>query len=80
MILQLNMSHPIGIISVSLFHDDGTISKSCKSDLVKQMYLLSSLYTILIDQNIIKDAMAVLQCNDMMKYKTLGDLAADYCI
>ena len=27
-----------------------------------------------------KDAMAVVQCNDMKKYKTLGDLAADYYI
>ena len=37
------------VLLVSPFHDDGTMTKSCKSDLMKQMCLLSSLYLILID-------------------------------
>jgi hypothetical protein len=30
------LSHPLGPIPVSMFHEDGTMRKSCKSDLVKQ--------------------------------------------
>jgi hypothetical protein len=30
------LSHPVGPIPVSMFHEDCTIRKSCKSDLVKQ--------------------------------------------
>ena len=30
------LSHPEGPIPVSMFHEDGTMRKSCKSDLVKQ--------------------------------------------
>jgi hypothetical protein len=30
------LSHPVGPISVSMFHEDGTTRKSCKSNLVKQ--------------------------------------------
>ena len=30
------LSHPIGPIPVSMFHEDDTMRKSCKSDLVKQ--------------------------------------------
>ena len=30
------LSHPVGPIPVSMFHEDGTMRKSCKSDLVKQ--------------------------------------------
>jgi hypothetical protein len=29
-------SHPVGPIPVSMFHEDGTTRKSCKSNLVKQ--------------------------------------------
>jgi hypothetical protein len=30
------LSHPVGPIPVSMFHEDGTMRTSCKSDLVKQ--------------------------------------------
>jgi hypothetical protein len=30
------LSHPVGPIPVSMFHEDGIMRKSCKSDLVKQ--------------------------------------------
>jgi hypothetical protein len=30
------LSHPVGPIPMSMFHKDGTMRKSCKSDLVKQ--------------------------------------------
>jgi hypothetical protein len=30
------LSHPVGPIPVSMFHEDGTMRKSCKSNLVKQ--------------------------------------------
>jgi hypothetical protein len=30
------LSHPVGPIPVSMFHEDDTMRKSCKSDLVKQ--------------------------------------------
>jgi hypothetical protein len=31
------LSHPVGPIPVSMFHEDGTMRKTCKSDLVKQV-------------------------------------------
>jgi hypothetical protein len=77
------LSHPIGLIPVSLFHDDGTMRKSCKSDLVKRFE--SDVASVLslpdFDRSVttyIRDAMAVVQCTDVKKYKTFGDLAADY--
>jgi hypothetical protein len=30
------LSHPVGPIPVSMFHENGTMRKYCKSDLVKQ--------------------------------------------
>ena len=77
------LSHPIGPIPVSLFHDDGTMRKSCKSDLVKQFESdVSSVLSLPdFDRSVttyIRDAMAVVQCTDVKKYKTFGDLAADY--
>ena len=77
------LSHPIGPIPVSPFHDDGTMRKSCKSDLVKQFESDVSSVLSLPDfgrsvTTYIRDAMAVVQCTDVKKYKTFGDLAADY--
>ena len=34
--IDIILSHPAGPIPVSMFHEDGTMRKSCKSDLVKK--------------------------------------------
>ena len=77
------LSHPVGPIPVSLFHDDGTMRKSCKSDLVKQFEseVACALSLPSFDPSLttyIRDGMALVQCFDVKKSKTFGDLAADY--
>ena len=77
-------SHPLGPIPVSMFHEDGSMRKSCKSDLVKQfeneIFLVLSLPNF--DPSLttyIRDGMALVQYMDAKKHSTFGDLATDYC-
>jgi hypothetical protein len=68
-----------------MFHEDGTMRKSCKSDLVKQFENEVSPVLSLPDFDpslitYIRDSMALVQCMDAKKHKTFGDLATDYCI
>jgi hypothetical protein len=67
-----------------MFHEDGTMRKSCKSDLVKQFENEVSPVLSLPDfdpslTTYIRDSMALVQCMDAKKHKTFGDLATDYC-
>jgi hypothetical protein len=78
------LSHPVGPIPVSMFHEDGTRRKSCKSDLVKQFENEVSPVLSLTDLDpslttYIRDNMALVQCMDAKKHRTFGDLATDYC-
>ena len=78
------LSHPVGPIPVSMFHEDGTMRKSCKSDLVKQFENEVSPVLSLPDfdpslTTYIRDGMALVQCMDAKKHRTFGDLATDYC-
>ena len=78
------LSHPVGPIPVSRFHEDGTMRKSCKSDLVKQFENEVSHVLSLPDfdpslTTYIRDSMALVQCMDAKKHRTFGDLATDYC-
>ncbi len=78
------LSHPVGPIPVSMFHEDGTMRKSCKSDLVKQFENEVSPVLSLPDfdpslTTYIRDSMALVQCMDAKKHRTFGDLATDYC-
>ena len=65
-------------------HEDGTMRKSCKSDLVKQFE--NKVFPVLslpdFDPSLttyIRDGMALVQCMDAKKHRTFGDLATDYC-
>ena len=78
------LSHHVGPIPVSMFHEDGTMRKSCKSDLVQQFENEVSPVLSLPDfdpslTNYIRDGMALIQSMDAKKHRTFGDLAIDYC-
>jgi hypothetical protein len=78
------LSHPVGPIPVSMFHEDDTMRKSCKSDLVKQFENEVSPVLSLPDfdpslTTYIRDGMALVQCMDAKKHRTFGDLATNYC-
>jgi hypothetical protein len=60
-------SHPVGPIPVSMFHEDGTMRKFCKSDLVQQFEKEVSPVLSLPDfdpslTTYIRDGMALVQC------------------
>ena len=78
------LSHPVGPIPVSMFHEDGTMRKSCKSDVEKQFENEDSPVLSLPDfdpslTTYIGDGMALVQCMDAKKHRTFGDLDTDYC-
>jgi hypothetical protein len=78
------LSHPVGPIPVSMFHEDGTTRKTCKSNLVKQFENEVSPVLSLPDVDpslttYIRDSMALVQCMDAKKHITFGDLPTDYC-
>jgi hypothetical protein len=80
------LSHHVGPIPVSRFHEDGTgtMRKSYESDLVKQFENEISPVLSLPDfdpslTTYIRDSMALVQCMDAKRHKTFGDFATDYC-
>ena len=67
-----------------MFHEDGTMRKSCKSDLVQQFENEVSPVLSLSDfdpslTTYIRDGMALVQCMDATKHRNFGDLATNYC-
>ena len=67
-----------------MFYEDGTMRKSCKSDLVQQFENEVSPVLSLSDfdpslTTYIRDGMALVQCMDAKKHRTFGDIATDYC-
>ena len=67
-----------------MFHEDGTMRKSCKSDVEKQFENEVSPVLSLPDfdpslTTYIRDSMALVQCMDATKHRTFGDFATDYC-
>ena len=67
-----------------MFHEDGTMRKSCKSDLVKQFENEVSPVLSLPDfdtslTTYTRDGMALVQCMDAKKHTTFGDLTTNYC-
>ena len=78
------LSLPVGPIPVSMFHEDGTMRKSCKPDLVQQFENEVSPVLSLPDfdpslTTYIRDGMALAQCMDAKKHRTFGDFDTDYC-
>jgi hypothetical protein len=66
-----------------MFHEDGTMRKFCKSDLVQQFEKEVSPVLSLPDfdpslTTYIRDGMALVQCMDAKKHRTFGDLGYDF--
>jgi hypothetical protein len=77
------LSYPIGPIPTAIFHDDGTMRKTCKADLahlLEQDVLVSSTLPIfdISKTTYIRDGMALLQSVDAKKYRNFGELAMDF--
>lgn len=80
------LSYPIGPIPVALFHEDGTMRKTCKSDLLHQLESEVS-KNIIYDQLepfersstvLIRDGMALLQSVNIKTFRTFGEFVLGY--
>ena len=74
------LSYPIGPIPTAIFHDDGTMRKTCKVDLAHQLeqdVLVSPALPIfdISKTTYIRDGMALLQSVDTNKDRNCGELA-----
>ena len=77
------LSYPVGPIPTSLFHDDGSMRKTCKADLLHQLEQeVSSVQSLPIfdvsTTTYIRDGMALVQSLNAKRYSTFGDLAMDF--
>ena len=75
------MSFPIGHIPTSLFHDDGSMRKTCKADLAHQLEAEATSTPLLgpFDKSLsvlIRDGMALIQSLNVQRLKTVGDLTS----
>ncbi|VDI34285.1 Hypothetical predicted protein [Mytilus galloprovincialis] len=81
--LQKIMEHPIGPVPTSIFHDDGSMRKSVKAELLHKLEETASSVPVLPDFDksktvFIRDGMAIVQTFHVKKSSTFGDLANDY--
>ncbi|KAK3108281.1 hypothetical protein FSP39_004793 [Pinctada imbricata] len=80
--LETVLSYPIGPVPISLFHEDGWIRKTNKSELATQLEThVKREHTLTTFEGptiLLRDAMGIAQCMDGKKYKTFGDLAMGY--
>lgn len=77
------LAYPIGSIPSALFHDDGTMRKCCKSDIIHLLEeeICSSFNLPSYDTAntvLIRDGMGIIQCMDVKKCNTFGDLLRNY--
>ena len=77
------LSYPIGPIPTSMFHDDGTMRKTCKADLahiLEQDVVVCQILSIfdISRTTHIRDGMALLQSINAKRFKTFGELALDF--
>ena len=77
------LSYPIGPIPTSMFHDDGTMRKTCKADLahiLEQDVVVCQILPIfdISRTTHIRDGMALLQSINAKRFKTFGELALDF--
>ena len=83
MTVEKVLSYPVGPIPTSLFHDDGSMRKTCKADLLHQLEQeVSSVQSLPIfdvsTTTYIRDGMALVQSLNAKRYSTFGDLAMDF--
>ena len=74
------LSYPIGPIPTAIFHDDGTMRKTCKEylpHLLEQDVLVSPTLPIfdISRTTYIRDGMTLLQSVDANKYRNCGEFA-----
>jgi hypothetical protein len=77
------LAYPVGPIPTAIFHDDGSMRKCCKSDLIHLLEKEISTSFILpsYDKNkstLIRDGMGIIQSLNAKRYNTFGELAKDY--
>jgi len=77
------LAYPVGPIPPALFHDDGTMRKCCKSDMIHLLedgiYPSFNLPEYDISRTVhIRDGMGIIQSLDVKKYSTFGDLVKGY--
>ena len=76
------MSHPIGAVPSSMFHEDGTMRKNAKSELTSVLENhAASVYDISVvpsETVYIRDAMALIQIIDGNQHTTFDDLGKFY--
>ena len=77
------MSYPIGPIPTSHFHDDGTMSKTVKSDLARVLKneASSSFFLSFFHPEstvVIRDAMGVIQSMEFKVSSSFGDFGRNY--
>ena len=77
------MSYPIGPIPTSLFHDDGTMRKTVKSDLARVLEneASSSFFLPFFDPEspvVIRDTLGVIQSMDVKVSSSFGDFGRNY--
>ena len=81
--LETVLSHPLGPVPASMFHDDGTMRKCVKADLSHGLEdgvkSLAELNNINKDLNVlIRDAMAIIQATQTSDVKTFDDFGKTY--
>ena len=79
------MSHPVGPLPTSMFHDDGSMRKTSKAELTHQLEMEAAKCSNLnyfANQNsiYIRDAMAILQMMDAGSFRSFNELASSYAV
>ncbi|CAC5359720.1 unnamed protein product [Mytilus coruscus] len=77
------LAYPIGPIPSDLFHDDGTMRKCCKSDIIHLLEeeVCSSFNLPSYDKShtvLIRDGIGIIQSMDVKKCSTFGDIVQSY--
>lgn len=80
--LETIVSHPITAIPTSLFHEDGTMRKTTKSEMGRKIEELTEAHTRITryegPSTYIRDSMAIIQMMPGNNYNTFDHLAAAY--
>ncbi len=77
------LSHPVSKIPSSLFHDDGTMGKTKKSDLgeILESIAPKCIELLPFDKGLsvhIRDSMGIIQATDVSQFTTFGQVVYNY--
>ena len=81
--LDTILSHPVGCVPTSMFHEDGTMRKNTKSDLAHKLEENINRITVLPPSNkattvYIRDGMVILQMMQVNRSDTFEDVASNF--